>query len=59
MLYDSLKFAPCLSIYRRRKVMLDKIGRSYRNNETLKRGSEIRSESRVLVIGSDTIIVVA
>ena len=39
--------------------MLDKIGRSYRNNETLKRGSEIRSESRVPVIGSDTIIVVA
>ncbi len=39
--------------------MLDKIGRSCRNNENLKRGSEIRSESRVLVIGSDTIIVVA
>lgn len=39
--------------------MLDKIGRPYRNNEPLKRGSEIRSESRVLVIGSDTIIVVA
>lgn len=39
--------------------MLDKIGRPYRNNETLKRGREIRSESRVPVIGSDTIIVVA
>ena len=39
--------------------MLDKIGRPYRNNETLKSGSKNRSESRVLVIGSDTIIVVA
>lgn len=39
--------------------MLDKIRRPYRNNETLKSGSEIRSKSRVLVIGSDTIIVVA